>query len=65
MNQKSHEPPTRIKNTDKVLSDKSSIANEFNNYFGSIGQKIANKIPKGTKAYQCFLCPEVQHRFGT
>ena len=35
--------------------DKNLIANRFNNYFTSIGETLASKIPKSTRTYESYL----------
>ena len=46
-----------------ILTDKTSIPNQFNQFFGSVGQKLASKIPKSKKSFLSYLGPESEHIF--
>ena len=55
-----------LKNSKKgtlIISDQVVIANEFNNYFSSIGQSKAEVIPKIDKGFSKFLSPPSMHSF--
>ena len=45
------------------ISDKTEIANEFNNYFTSIGNNLSDQIPQGRHPYQYYLRNSTPNRF--
>ena len=56
----SHKPkkpssPSSIIINGLISSDSMDIANSFNQYFGSVAEKIRKKIPKTPKTYTSFL----------
>ena len=47
--------PTFLKIDDRVTTNKKKIADEFNNFFGTIAQKIDQKTPKSNKPSPDYL----------
>ena len=52
---KSDQFPTHIVINDNKISDEQEIADHFNNYFASIGETFADKIPKSKYSYEKYL----------
>ena len=46
-----------------TITDKTEIANEFNNYFTSVGPVYANAIPKKNRTYQSYLNKVILSKF--
>ena len=54
-NKKNHSTPNSMNKGGILINDKKEIANEFNEFFSSIGKKIDEKIPKSKKSFQDYL----------
>ena len=47
--------PTFLKRHNRLTSNNQKIADEFNNFFGTIAQKIDQKTPKSNKHFSNYL----------
>ena len=55
--------PSSLKLNSMTITDKTEIANEFNNYFTSVGPVYANAIPKKNRTYQSYLNKVILSKF--
>ena len=55
--------PNEIKINSVSITDQNSIANEFNNYFTSVGLTLSNRIPQTQKSYQDYLTKMIYSKF--
>ena len=62
-NQKAQVQTTFILNDGSIISDKSAIANRFNEFFTNVGPTLAICIPKVDKERKSYLCKITQESF--
>ena len=55
--------PTHIRVFAKDVTNKNEIANEFNNYFTSIGPEMSNIIPQVNRSYRSYLDKVINSKF--
>ena len=62
-NRKINHFPSHIIGSNGKIYDKVEMANELNNYFCNIGQKLANKIPNSRHNYSIYLKKQITSTF--
>ena len=62
-NKKSNQFPNHIFSNGNKIDDKRKIANELNDYFSNIGDKLSTKIPKKSKSFEAYLKNKVLTSF--
>ena len=56
-------PSKIITSENKTLLNPTDIANEFNNYFANLGEKVSLSIPKVNASFCDFLSAPIHHSF--
>ena len=55
--------PTQIKINSVNVTDQTKIANEFNNYFTSVGNTLSGQIPQTRQTYRNYLTKVINSKF--
>ena len=58
-NKSNNDSPTSIIHQGKFIADPVSIANVFNDFFSTVGQKVQSKIKFSGKSFSDFLPPNI------